>query len=329
MSDRNKKYLIAALLLAACSTSMILLFSLSAVPAKKLGSMAQADSLIRSDLNTFNISRQQIRAQDIPVGESDSRKLYEVKLPPAFSKTQLHQEIHDTFYEFGINSPARVTFPEKDYHIYLMANSTIFATIRLETDSDLKLVRSFGSILVAFEEIPSAAILQQVAALGEAIPIVFKMEDLSQTAEMSDRTFQEYEEILLWLQDDEGNLVNGDSRDLMPKLQQLQQQLPQAGLLSFQSLKENDNPDFIQTLSNTKLDYIDVSEAILLHSDLGRAAFNQELQKFRSRARRGEYPVAIVMAEEETMEWLQDELVNLKKSGLRIISPKKNSFNND
>jgi hypothetical protein len=329
VSDRNKKYLIAVLLLAACSTSMVLLVYLSAAPVKKLENLAEADSLIQRDLRTFNISSQQISAQNISINEQNTRKLYEVNLPPDFSKTQLHQEIHSTFYEYGISSPARVTFPEKNYHIYLMANNTIFATIQLKTDSDLNLIRSFGSILVAFEELPSDAMRKRLEAFSEPLPIVLKMEDISETTEIFNRIWQKYEDIMLWLQDDYGNIINENSQAMVSKLQQIQKHIPQAGVLSFQSLNQNDNPDFLQTLSGTKLDFIDVSEAILLHSDMGRAAFDQELQKFRARARRGEYPVAIVMAEEESLEWLQEELVNLKKSGLRIISPKKNNFHND
>lgn len=330
MSDRNKKYLIVALLLGACTASIFLLLSVPGSPTKNLHNVAQADSLIRRDLNVFNIPDRQIRERTIQVTESGIRKLYDVRVPPGFSKTHLHQEVHETFYEYGISAPARVTFPERDFHIQLLADNTIFATLRVSTDPDLNMVRSFGSILVAFDGKPSQEILRKMETLGDAIPIVLKIDDPGQTSELTDDLQNELSNILFWLQsENEDNVVDTDSENMLPKLQQVQQEIPGAGLLSFQSLHRENNASFLQALSETNLDYIDVSEAILLHADLGRAAFKQELQKFRIQAGRGEYPVAIVMGHEESLEWLQEELANFKKSGLRIISPKKNRFYND
>lgn len=330
VSDRNKKYLIVLLLLGACTTSIFLLLSASDSATKRLHSIAQADSLIRGDLNTFNISDRQVRDRSIQINATDTRKIYEVRVPPGFSKTHLHQEIHQTFYEYGIFVPAKVTFPEKNLNIQLLSNNTVFATIKLETDTDLTMVRSFGSILVAFDHAPSQEMLRRIEALGEAIPVVLKIEDMEQALEISDDFWKEHENILFWLQNEEnGNVISSDSENMLPKLQQVQQEVPGAGLLSFQSLEEKDNARFIQALSGTTLDYVDVSEAILLHADLGRTAFIQELQKFRLRAQRGEYPVAIVMADDESLGWLHKEIANFKKSGLRIVSPKKNSFNDD
>lgn len=330
MSDRNKKYLIVALLLGACTASIFLLLSVPGSATKNLHNVAQADSLIRRDLNVFNIPDRQIRERTIQVTESGIRKLYDVRVPPGFSKTHLHQEVHETFYEYGVTAPARVAFPQRDYHIHLLAENTIFATLRVSTDPDLNMVRSFGSILVAFDGKPSQEILRKMETLGEAIPIVLKIDDPGQTSELTDDLQNGLNNILFWLQsENEDNVVDTDSENMLPKLQQLQQEIPGAGLLSFQSLQRDNNASFLQALSETNLDYIDVSEAILLHADLGRAAFKQELQKFRIRAGRGEYPVAIVMGHEESLEWLQEELANFKKSGLRIISPKKNRFYND
>jgi len=330
VSDRNKKYLIVALLLGACTASIFLLFSVSGSATKRLHNVAQADSLIRRDLNVFNIPDRQIRERTIQVTDSGIRKLYDVRVPPGFSKTHLHQEIHETFYEYGVTAPARVAFPQRDFHIHLLAENTIFASLKVSTDPDLNMIRSFGSILVAFDGKPSQEILRKMETLGEAIPIVLKIDDPGQTSELTDDLQNELNNILFWLQgENENNVVDTDSENMLPKLQQVQQEIPGAGLLSFQSLQRGNNASFLQALSETTLDYIDVSEAILLHADLGRAAFKQELQKFRIQASRGEYPVAIVMGHEQSLEWLREELANFKKSGLRIISPKKNRFYND
>lgn len=314
-----------ALLLGACTLSIVLLLSLSDPSSKQLEGIAQADSLLRRDLTTFNISRQQVQEHTIQVNDSFSRRLYDIHLPPGFSKTHLHQEIHDTFYEYGVSAPARVIFPAKDVHIHLIQNNTIFATLRLETDSSLRLARSFGSILVALDHYPSQEMLQRIESLGESIPIVLKMQDLQDMEELPNDIRQGYEELLIWLQEKEGD----DSRSLLPTLQHLQRVAPGAGVLSFQNPESGGNQPFIQALSETSIDIVDASESILLQSAMGKDAFNQELQKFMRRARRGEHPVAILMADERALDWLQEELVTLKKSGLRIVPPKENRFSND
>ena len=214
VSDRNKKYLIVALLLGACTASIFLLLSVSDSATKTLNHIAQADSLIRRDLNIFNISGSQIRDRTIEVTDTYSRKVYDVRVPPGFSKTHLHQELHETFYGYGISAPAHVVFPDKDFHIQLVDNSTVFATIRVSTDPELSIMRSFGSILVAFDEKPPEKILQRVEALGEVIPIVLKIDDIDQTSEFSDDFQNELNNILIWLQgEDEENVIDMDSEN--------------------------------------------------------------------------------------------------------------------
>lgn len=330
MSERNKKYLIVLLLLGACLASTLLLIYSSASAIKSLSSIAEAGSLLRNDLETFNISESQIRERTIRIDSANIRKEYLVRVPPGFSKTQLHQEIAHTFSRYRIKTPAKVTFPEKDFSIYLLLDNTVFVTIRLQTDPDLVLTKSFGSILVAFESAPSQDILRKINAFGEPIPVVLMIEDPGQANELKNKLTANYPNILFWLRDEEGeNILSENSAAALPKLQHLQKGTPRAGVLSFQSLDANKNDRLLQSLSGTTLDYIDVSEAILLRADLGQTVFKQELHKFSRKARRGEYPVAIVMGEEESLDWLQEELADFKKSGLKIIPPKKIAFSND
>ncbi|MGK7370547.1 MAG: hypothetical protein ACNS64_10055 [Candidatus Halalkalibacterium sp. M3_1C_030] len=327
MSDRNKKYFIVFLLFAACLASAFLLIDSSTLPNRSLNSLAEADSLLNRSFRTFNISEKQIREDIIELDSVNKRKLYRVKVPGAFSKTQLHYEIHNTFKAYNVNSPAKVIFPERDFHIHLLNDNTVFATVKLQTDPDLVLQRSFGSILIAFESEPSDSRLEQIRAMGEPISLVMMIEDLDRARDLYELQEKLYSEIMLWLKNENGENIPGNNTSInLPKLQNLQAEHPNADILSFQSLEEEDNKALLRNLSGTTLNYIDVSEAALLQEEMGKTAFKQELQKFSRQAQQGEYPIAIVMSDDQSLEWLQQELASFKKKGLRIIPPRKKRF---
>lgn len=267
--------------------------------------------------------------QIVELDSLNRRKVYRVRVPAGFSKTQLHHEIHQTFFEYNVDAPAKVVFPEKDFHIQLLKNNTVFTTIKLQTDPDLVLQRSFGSILVAFDSQPSKEILKQVNALGEPIPVVLMTENTEGVTDLYHELSEVYDDILFWLKNKDGDNIPGNdyTASTLPKLQQLQEETPNAGVLSFTNLDDDGTEHSrLQSLSGTELYYIDVSEAVLLQADMGKTAFKQELHKFSRLARQGEYPIAIVMGEEQSLDWLQQELNTFKKKGLRIISPEKKRF---
>ena len=327
MSERNKKYLIVFLLFGTCLASAFLLLQSTGFTQKNLNTLAEADSLLKRNFSTFNISAKQVREDYIELDSVNKRKLYRVQVPEGFSKTQLHYEIHNTFQVYDVSSPTKVTFPEKDFHIHLMKNHTVFATVRLQTDPDLMLQRSFGSILVAFDSEPSESQLEQVKALGEPISVVMMVDDTERISDFNNEQDGLLSNAMLWLKNENGeNIPGSDNSFEMQKLQDLQEYNPTADVLSFLSLDNGNNEATLQNLSGTTLNYIDVSDASLLQDEMGKAAFKQELQKFSREAQRGEYPIAIVMGNEQSLDWLQQELATFKKKGLRIIPPKKKRF---
>ena len=62
------------------------------------------------------------------------RSVYEIKVPPFFSKTSFHLALNHQLQIYNIESPAKVLFPEENMHIHLIYNGTIFRTIRLTTN---------------------------------------------------------------------------------------------------------------------------------------------------------------------------------------------------
>ncbi len=325
MTDRIKKYLITVLLLLACLTSGFLLIYTSTGPVKRITDLSEADSLLKNDFELYNISGQQLREATIRIDSVNRRKEYHIHVAPGFSKTQLHHEIKQTFYPYNIQAPGRVIFPQKDHVIHLSNEGTIFGSVYLRTDPDMVLQRNFASLMVAFESIPSRNLLQQVDQFGEPIPLVFMIEQPEQAEEIISELSRRSENIFFWIQKKQDNQSGGEN-NTYPRLQLLQEYAPGTGVLDFQNSTEELSPNTLQTLSESSLSFVDVSDAVLLREEMGRLAFLQELRKFSRRAQRGEHPTAILMAEQESLEWLQQELPRFKKSGLHIVAPKKLQF---
>ena len=328
MEEKKKKRIIAVLLLISCIASGILLAYTSMPASQVLTSFAKADSLIYNDLHKFNIQDEQIRVQTVTVDSNLIRKRYKINVAPGFSKTQLHNELNQTFYNYRVKTPADIIFPHKDFRIHLMYEQTVFRSITLTTDPELTLNRNFGSILIAFEEVPSGEALNQVISFGEPISIALIVKNPMEANELKSQLDERYPYVLFWLQDDSGNNIPGSaSSRMLPKLQHLQDAVPSASVLSFKSLQNDVAKEYRQIFSKTNLQYIDASNAILLDSNLGRPAFMQELNKFAQQAGNFEQPVAIVMGNNESLQWLKNKLNDLKKSGLEIVPPKRQYFN--
>lgn len=153
--------------------------------------------------------------------------------------------------------------------------------------------------------------------------------DAEEAKQIKQQVGDRYSNILFWVQDENTAVpsTTGGSGSY-PQLQLLQKTIPDAGVLRFDE-KDERSARQIGKLSRSSLSFVNASEAILLHEALGRSAFQRELQKFSLKARRGEHPLAIVMAEEEALKWLQNELADFKKSGLKIVPPVKKSFDHD
>ncbi len=132
-----KKKILIGLLLLLCTVSGVLLIFLETPVNNRITKTAELDELIFSELEQFNIIREQVRTRVIEIDSSFSRKSYAVILHPSYSKTQIHHKIHTRLYEYQIDTPARVNRPEDEMTIFVMANGTVFRTIDLITDYDL------------------------------------------------------------------------------------------------------------------------------------------------------------------------------------------------
>lgn len=327
-SDKAKKRIIALLLFVSCIITGLLLIYSSPASLQQLHSFAQADTLIMNNITKFNIGDDQIRLSNIRIDTNFTRKFYRVNTPPGFSKTLLHAELNRAFHPLSVATPAKISLPEEDMLIQLIYRGTVFRSISIQTDPDLVLERNPASIFAAFEEIPSNKLLEEIISLGEPISIVLRVPHVEKAVEFHQQIDNRYSYVSYWLEDSESE-DPGSTESTFPSLSQLEELRSGTKVLTFNRINAatfTSSSPLVRTASKKDLSFIDVSNALILNSKLGESVFKQELVKFEQRARKKNHPIAIIMTDEQTLEWLREKLNELKKGGLYLVSPPEIHF---
>lgn len=315
MKEQKKKQLIAILLFVSCFVSGFILFSTSDKNTKRLASLAKADSLIQQQFSSFNISEDQITVSTTRVDSSFSRKTYFVGLPYRFSKTQFHAELNDALYPYGIQTPAQVIFPQKNVNIQLSYRETVIRTISLQTDPELSLQQNDISLLLSFDEIPESRLLSQLNTLAEPIPVVLKIEQPMQVQSLKKELNGQYPSVIFWFQNKNGNdLIKTNPKAAHARFDRLQDISPNSRVL----VTDNEAASFTENFN--RITFVDASNAQLLHEQLGKKVFFEELTSLQSNTRSF---LALITGTETTVEWLMEKLPDLKKAGARIVPPPK------
>jgi hypothetical protein len=292
-----------------------MLFAMSEGGAKRLTSFAQADSLIQAEFDDFNIQEQQIQITTTNIDSNLTRKTYHVRLPYTFSKTQFHAALNDRFHRYAVKTPARVTFPQQNVDIHLTFRGTVLRTISLQTDPELVAQRNQTSILMTFKKPPNQQLLDQLAQMGESIPIVLKIANPMQASTYQQKFSSTPARLIFWFQTKEGDdLIEANPALAVKKLQQLQEVLPEALILRA-SQNSNINERIVQ---NTDLTLINAGNALLLHEQLGKSSF---MNKLRSISTATDTSMALVQGNKTTLNWLQEQLPELKRNGVDITFP--------
>ncbi|HEX6981921.1 MAG TPA: hypothetical protein VF181_04100 [Balneolaceae bacterium] len=307
------------MLLISCFISGYLFFATSESPFRQLNNLAQADSLIKKELSNFNIDKRQVQVAAVKVDSNLSRKTYWVDVAPAFSKTQLHAELNRTFYKYSIETPATVTFPEKDITIHLLWFDTVIRTIKLQTDPELVLNRKQARILIAFDSKPDNELIGELASLGEPIPIVLQVKNPMQAKELSQQIGERYKRIFFRLKNEQGeDLINLDPAAAIDKLEQLQDILPSAMMVQLSAADGTR-----KLISKTGLTFIDAANSLILDEEMGRSAFSKALNRLKVNE---PHPLIIIKGSETTLNWLSEKLPELKKAGVRLMPPSAMTF---
>lgn len=329
-NEKTKKRLIALLLLVSCIVSTLILV-FSPVPAiTNLRSFAQADSLIERNLDRFNISAGQIRVSQVRADTHLTRKTYYIDVPPGFAKTLLHADLNRALHPLSVGTPAKVWLPEDEMLIHLAYRGTVFRSLSIRTDPSLRLDRNFASLLLAFDGVPPNRLLDDIISLGEPISVVLRVSDAREAEESHMRIEERYSLVCYWVTHAEPEAGRNRSGPLSsPYLATLGEFDSGSRILSFRDL---DGPgaapaaQLERVASENEVAFVDVSDARVLDSNLGESVFKRELAKFEQRARNGEAPLAIVMADRDALDWLREELAEFKKGGLYLVRPPEIDF---
>ena len=318
MNRHNQKKLIAILLFISCLFSTWLLFVSPANESRQFRSFTQADSLLQRTLSDFNIPEQQRSSSAVNVDSNFSRKTYRVTVPPSFSKTQFHAVLQNRLRPYQITLPASVTFPEQDMQIHLRFSSTIIGTIKLSTDKDLTLERSFASLIIAFDNHPYDASINTIKSFGEPIPIAVKMQPPFEKPGWWDELREQYPSSLIWPVATNGNnMLTDDQQNAISSITPLEESFANATLLSF----FNDNSRLSTARNQISCSFIPVNNAIIFNDQMNESEFNQTFRTFVQQARNGVKPVAIIIGTEQTLQWTRQQLNTFKKGGLFIVPP--------
>lgn len=319
MKEQNKKRIIAGLLFIGCLISGYMLYATGPGTSRTLESVAQADSLIKSELTSFNIQQRQINVRSVRVDSNFVRKVYRVGVPYQFSKTQFHAELNNLFYNYGISTPAKVTFPEENMNIHLYANNTVIRTVTLQTDPDLRYERNRMSLLVLFDEIPGEDFIQQLESLGEPIPIIIKVTDPMRAKDITKRLGSRYQRLSFWLQNKDGeDLLSTNTTAARKILSQFEDILPKARLIYLSEQRTKPTAELKEILFNTDIHFINAENALMLGERRGEAGFRQTLDNLLKNPERS---IAVIEGNETTLAWLKQVLPAMKKEGGEIIPP--------
>lgn len=147
MSIELQRKLITGLLALSCVVAALLLWKSEPVQPKVLKHPAQIDSLITLSFDDLQILPSQVRERTIDVDSLFSRKVYNLRVAPNFSKTTLHYTLQQKVWPYGIKTLASVEFPERDMHIHLLYRNKVHRSLILRDDPDLVLQKHQPVIL--------------------------------------------------------------------------------------------------------------------------------------------------------------------------------------
>lgn len=138
MLSRNKgKKIVTILLAVSCIVSGVILASSNPMKISRLQQIDQIDSLINTQLVNHLVQPAQVSTSTFRIDTLLKRKTYQIRVPSRFSKTMFHIDLNKELSPYGIDSPARISFPSRDMNIYVYSFDTVLRTIHLTTDTDL------------------------------------------------------------------------------------------------------------------------------------------------------------------------------------------------
>ncbi len=327
MSDKNKKLTVVVLLILSSVASGWLLFSHNPSGNKTLRSISEVDSLLQEHFNRFNINSREITQVHHTVDSGFTRKEYYLKVPPSFSQTQFHANLHRNLHTYDIRTPASVDMENQNMTIHLYYGEAVIRSLHLRMEPSLKQDKNPASILVVFNEAPSPAALQQLISFGEPIPLVFRVETALEAKQLKNTYSDRYAPLAFWFIDgSESGLPGEQTRpsDLQP-LKRFGKLSPQSHVISFlpDSLA---TPELRAELNDIPLQYIQARHAIRVNFNKEQASLNRILQRFETEARNRRHPLLLLRNSGDLLKKTHEAILQFKKRGLTILKPPSHSY---
>jgi hypothetical protein len=122
-----------ALLLILCSISAgILLWHSPREQMKEFSGWEEFDQFLLRQIQDFGHPVQRIRWRTIQVNDDFSRKVILVDIPQGFPQTHFHKIVADSLRNYGLQTWATVSFPDRFVHVHILQDDTIIRTIQFQ-----------------------------------------------------------------------------------------------------------------------------------------------------------------------------------------------------
>ncbi len=288
------------------------MFSYDPSAKTQRSSLSDLDSLIYDELQTFNLPADQITERRLEVDSLFYRKTFEIGAPPGLSKTFLHAELAGRVAEAGWETRGRVEFPDRDIRMEIASDNTLVRTIRIRQDSTARRTLNPASLLVSFDATPQQTQLNLLESYGEPIGILLRGSSPQQLKAQFENV-DDYPYLTGFWPVEQADDEIDNPFAFASELRSVQST---PVLFSLSSGVET-----LQPQETTPINWIIAEQAVIAGSEHGREAFNRDLREFSNRAARGERPILVISADDQTLQWLDDAIYDLKKGGLVLTNP--------
>jgi hypothetical protein len=327
VSKINQKKWVVTLLVISCITTLLLHFTYAPDSRSHFRSSADIDSLIAVNLDRFNISENQVRTSTVVLDTMSARKIYSVRVPPGFSKTQWHYELDKLLQPYQSATPARVIFPDRHLRIHVTYGTNIVRTIQLQTDPNLRLYRDFASLIITFDRPPSRGVLNQIEVLGEPIHLAIQSQSPRTEFEGVRDLRRDYPYVVWSVKKGNGQPYDQVSEmDQYLNRVQLIDQLDSGARVLFQNPFDTISQSFSQSIGRLSIMLIDISEALTIHDLSDSQQVTRIKQQLLERSSLQWPPMVIVEGTNANIQRLQRFVEELKQDHLLLRSPYSMEF---
>lgn len=319
--ERNKKLVIIALLTLCCLITFFLIVKAPDTVQPAAINLSKTDTLLSHEFKVFNIPGKQIRVYSVKTSSLLTRKVYRVDVAGGFSKTYFHAELASLLRPYQITTPATVHLPGKDMDIQLYYHNTVIRTLELRTDPDLVLDRNPCSILLYTDQQPNPSFIDDIISKGLNVPLVLKVHEATQAKEWQSAIRQKKITIIYWLTSPDDESTSKEDWYLNEQLKNLKKIFRNPTTLIFPSIDPQSRTLISKDGDALGISTINASKALTINGNTDHSEFDQTFRQFASLAANDKRPILLVKATDENIEWLNDDLPEYQKGGLRLVPP--------